>query len=318
MNEFELFQLRNFVNQMPGLPGVQRNDANETAILAQKLEHIKSKVYEVKYPLLKARTLIPVESDVHPGAMTIAYEVDDIVGEAQWASNENDEPPFADVNAVKVTTNVQILTSAYRYSMFDLQASAMAGVPLEQKRANAARKIIEHGLEKTAALGVSRLGLQGLYTSSTSTVTASAGAWSGLTEAQILGELNALITGIAVDTNEVQQATTIVLPIAAHSRIRTLKSGVDSGETVLSFFLKTNPTVKEVVSWVYGNTAGALGVTRAVAYAKDPDVLTLEIPQEFTAMAAQLHNYSWRVPCFMKTAGVSIKQPKAIRYLDGC
>lgn len=159
MNEFELFQLRNFVNQMPGLPGVQRNDANETAILAQKLEHIKSKVYEVKYPLLKARTLIPVESDVHPGAMTIAYEVDDIVGEVQWASNENDEPPFADVNAVKVTTNVQILTSAYRYSMFDLQASAMAGVPLEQKRANAARKIIEHGLEKTAALGVSRLGL---------------------------------------------------------------------------------------------------------------------------------------------------------------
>ena len=63
-----------------------RQDAKYTAILEKKLEYLKTKIYEVVYPKLKARQLIPVSNEADPGAETITYEQWDDFGMAQIIS----------------------------------------------------------------------------------------------------------------------------------------------------------------------------------------------------------------------------------------
>jgi hypothetical protein len=50
-----------------------RFDSKFTSALERQLEFIKAQTYDIVYPELKARTLIPVDNSVDPGAETITY-----------------------------------------------------------------------------------------------------------------------------------------------------------------------------------------------------------------------------------------------------
>ena len=50
-----------------------RFDANETVFLTRQLEHIESKLYEIKYPTLIARDLVPKIGGVPSGAQVYTY-----------------------------------------------------------------------------------------------------------------------------------------------------------------------------------------------------------------------------------------------------
>lgn len=294
-----------------------RQDANEANILARKLEFVKSQTYAIQYPQLMARQIIPVASDVDPGAMSIVWESMDWVGEAKVITNHSDDVPYVDTFSEEVSKKVHKIGDAYRYSTDDLQRALMSGVQLEQRRANAARMAIELKIEKIAAIGESAYGLEGFYTTGSSIVGASAGAWSGLTAAQIIDEVNATVNACIVDTKGTMPPNTLVLGVNAYTAMATKRYGVDSNETALSYFLKTNPHVKTVQQWIYGDTAGATGNGRAAVFYKDPMAITLEIAQEFQAMPAQLHNFTYSVPCSAKLAGVAKRYPKSMRFIDG-
>lgn len=297
-----------------------RFDANDSAILARKLEFIKAKVYEKKYPALKARTLIPMANDVDPGASEIVFEVSDWFGEARIAANLDDKPPFADVSMTEVKAKVYDLIGAYRFSYKDLQRSRMSGFNIPVARANACRAMFERKLEKIGALGDSTVNMEGLLNQSGVGTLAppSGGTWSTKTSAQIVADMNALTSIVITDTLEAHQPDTIVMAQSMYELIRSKPYGVDSTLTVLKFFLETNDRVKEVKPWHYANTAGVGSSTRMVAYPKDEDVLTFEVPEEFTQLPAEAKTYHYEVPCHATTAGVCVKFPKALRYMDGC
>ena len=60
-----------------------RLDAAATAALDLQLEHLRARTYDIKYPEMKARMLIPVDTSVDPGAETIAYHQWSEIGMAE-------------------------------------------------------------------------------------------------------------------------------------------------------------------------------------------------------------------------------------------
>ena len=51
------------------------NMDDQTALFFERsLEFVKSKTYDIRFPALKARMLIPVSNEAGPGAETIKYE----------------------------------------------------------------------------------------------------------------------------------------------------------------------------------------------------------------------------------------------------
>jgi hypothetical protein len=57
--------------------------------------------------------------------------------------------------------------------------------------------------------------------------------------------------------------------------------------------------------------------TRAVAYEKSPDVLKLHLPMPLRFLPIQPRYIEYYVPGMFRMAGLDIRRPAAVRYLDG-
>lgn len=298
-----------------------RTDSKYTAVLEKQLEYVKATTYDVVYPEMKARQLIPVSNEVDPGAETITYRQWDGFGIAQIISNYADDIPLVDVMAEEFTQKIQGIALGYQYSIQDLRRSAMSGIGLDQRRARQTRRQMEQKIEDIAATGDSAGGLSGISNNSNVTlVSPLTGTWSTATGAQMVADLLHLEASMVVANKETFYPTTIVLDIESRSllaRTRISTTG-DTHKTALQAFLESANYVTEVVSWNKLALADSAGTgPRAICYAKTPDVLTLEIPQEFEQMPPQQKNLAFFVPTHQRCAGVLIYYPIGMSYMDG-
>jgi hypothetical protein len=294
-------------------------DANETAVLLRQLEHVKARTFDVKYPALKARQFIPVSGDAAPGAETITYRQWNEFSMAKIIANYADDLPLVDVAVQEFVSKVHSLGKAYNWSIQDLRRSAMAGAQLDVRRATAARRAIERTIDEIAAFGDADGGLGGFLNNANVTIVTlpTAGAWTGLTPAQIIENMNFMAQAIIIATLEVHIPDTMLFDTTTFSHIAQTPIAVDNQTTILQSFLANNPYIRNIDQWTKLNLANAAGNgPRAVTYMRDPEILSLEIPQEFEQFPPQNRNLSFVVPCHARVGGVIMYYPLALNYTD--
>lgn len=305
----------------------QNLDANESAFFARELEFIKAKTYDIKYPALKATSLIPVSTDAGPGAESITYQQFNQVGIMKIISNYADDLPRSDVFANEFTSKVKSLGGSYGYNIQEVRNAAMAGKPLSAKKASSVRKANDLKVNNLAWIGDAYAGLVGLLNNTNIPAAAAANPgggteWSTKTAAQILTDLNSAVTSIEELTKGVEVPDTIIMPISQWRIISTtrLDSGTDT--TIKEFFMKNNPEIKEI-EWVNelkdvaplpSGAAGPADIM--IVYKKDPDVLTLEIPQPFEQFPAQERNLEFVIPAHSRFGGVIVYYPLALTIVE--
>lgn len=299
-------------------------DANESVFFSRELEFVKSKSYDVQYPELKARSFIPVSFEAGPGAETITYEQYDQVGMAKIVASYADDLPRADVKGKEFTSRVRSLADSFGYNIQEIRAAKMAGKPLEQRKANAAKRAMMQKEDSIAALGDADFNLLGFINhpniSSTTLPADGTGAstlWSTKTPDLILRDMNKLANFIVENTKEVEQPDTMLLPVAQYNYIASTPIGTDSNKTILKFFLENNPYIKSVDKWSKLTGAGAGGLNRMMAYKKDPEKLTLEVPQDFEQLDVEQRGLEFLVACHQRCGGVIIYYPLSVAYADG-
>lgn len=292
-------------------------DDGESIFFNRELEATKSKTYDKKFTNLKVRQIIPVSFEAGPGAETIKYEQFDQVGMAKIVRDYAKDFRAADVVAKEFRSPVKSLGSGYQYSVQDVRAARMAGKSLEQRKANAAKRAIMQSENSIGYFGDADHGLGGMLNNANVPVVAlpHAGAWSTLTADQLLDNLNANANNAINLTKGVESPDTMLLPVSEFSLIST-KRIPDANTTVLKFFLESQPFVTQV-DWLQElSTAGVGGVPRIVSYRRDPDWLTLEIPQDFEQFPVQEEGLAFKVPCHERIGGVLIYYPLAMAYSD--
>jgi hypothetical protein len=317
----------------------QRFDALDTAIFLRQLTEVLQQTYDVKYPELKARRLIPVDNRVGPGADSFVWRQFDKYGQAKVVQNYADDFPNTEIVGQEFQTRVLSLGASYQYTLQDLRAASMAGLPLETRKAEAARFVMERAIESIAWLGLS--GSNGLIAgvatdnipvygltnfpgiqSQAASVTWSA---SSTTVSQILGDINKLQQLIFLTTKGVHTPDTLVLPTKIYGLLATTaRSPTFTDDSMLQYVLKQSPWLKSIEFSPFLDTAG--GVTtaygsgsspRIMMYERTPEVLQLVVPQEFEQLPPQMLGMAFKIPCHMRCAGVTIRYPKAVIYMDG-
>lgn len=290
-----------------------RMDQEMTVFFARELEQRKAKTYDIIKAPLRAFDLIPVSSEVSPGAEAIVYAQYDMTGIARIIANYADDLPRADVKGKEFTAKVKSVGNSYGYSIQEIRAAMYAGLPLEQRKANAAARAQRETWNQIAFFGDAEHGLPGWLTnanipSAFVTVGAEGGTeWSTKTPDEILKDMNDLVNGIVDLTNGAEQPDTLVLPITQHSHIASTPRTSGTDTTILDFFLKNNPFIKNV-EWA--NELSSTACTDLfsgeimVAYKKDPDKFTLEMPQMFEQFPPQERGLEYIVPCHSRIAGV--------------
>lgn len=297
-----------------------RMDAHETAIFARQLEDIDAQLYRKLYPTLRGSTLIPVKTDIDPGADQYTYRVMDYAGEATIISNYSDDAPRVDVAGFEVKAPIFGFHAAYGYSVQDLRAAKMSGLGLDTERAMAAREVLARKHDTIIATGEASKNVTGALNSATvSLVTPIVGAWvSGAVTADVVtADLFKLERAIITASLGVEMADTLILPPSLYAYADTVRLA-NTETSALEYFRKKSMGIKSVEQWYPLETAGTAGVTRIMAYTRDIQKVTGLMPLEFNSSAPQAVNLSFVITCEARSGGVIFRYPGSARYMDGC
>lgn len=299
-------------------------DANEQAFFSRQLEHVKSRTYDTKYKNLKATALIPVSFEAPTGADYITYRSFTAVGFAKVVADYVKDFPRVDVYGEEKTAKIKSLGDSYGYSIKEIRRAQMANVPLDSKKAMAARRAIDELIDRIAWLGDAASGLQGFinYPGITEyTVpndgTGSSKTWASKTADQIIRDVTGLVNAVWVTTNGREVPDTLILPLEKYNVLAT-KRLTDSSDTTLLKYIKENLPYLTLIDWVSDlKGAGAGGADRMMVYVRDEEHVTLEIPQAFEQFAPQQTGMEFEIPCHAETAGVIVYYPLSVAYGDG-
>jgi hypothetical protein len=303
-------------------------DANDTMFLERELIQLRARMYEVQFPTLIARTLMPFANDVAASADTYGYKVLRPIGAAKIVATNAKDLPRVDVAAREVLGKVHQIGLAYGWDINQLREAARLQIPLSDIKAKTARDASERGIDEILATGdleksaaQNGLELNGLLNNpDVEAQGIRVGSWwfatTPPTPSAVLAELGGILSAISADSDDRWAADTLLLPTKLYNYASQTPFSTLTGDSILTIFKKNNESLKLIRPWYRCNTAGAGGVPRAVAYQRDSTVLEGVVPQEFEQFPPQASGLEFVVPCTARCGGVKIYQPTAVRYID--
>lgn len=301
----------------------QKLDASELIFFQRQLEQVKTRTYDKKYPMLKARNLISPDFSTNAGAKSITYRSYSQFGVAKVIANYAKDLPRAGVKGEEFTSPVKELGASYGYSWKDVQSAAMANVNLVDREAMAAKRAIMQKENSIAWLGDTEHNIPGFLTNANLPTAAAAadgtGAsslWSTKTVDQIVRDIDDMIHGVSQNTNGVEQPNTVLI---AHNRWPSMTKRLSGGndKTVLQFLKETFPEIT-VWDWLVElNTAGTGSTAMALAYNRDPEYVEMQVPQDFLQLPVQEEGLEYQVPCVASTGGTILYYPLSANSIYG-
>ena len=283
----------------------QNLNANETAFFERELEAIKARSYDVIYPEFMAYELIPIETDAGPGAETITYRQYDHVGMAKIISSYADDLPRSDIFGKEFTAKVRGIGGSFGYNIQEIRRASKTGLPLEQRKANAARHSNDQLTNQIAWFGDASHGIEGLIYNANVTKTAAVnGAWLTATPDEIIEDVNTAIGAQLSLTKGVERSDTVA--IALKQFLRRVWPGVNFVGVPEFEALATIPS-----------TGGAGPTDIMLIYRRSTDKLGLQIPQPYEQFPAQERNLEFVVPTHSRTGGVIVYYPLSVTVVDG-
>jgi len=290
--------------------------------LERQLEYIRPQVFEVEYADIKYSTILPVTSEAGPGSQTFTYRIMDSTGDFKLLADAADDLPRADISQVEKSIVMRSFGGSFGYTVQELRAAQTANIALEQRRAAAVRRAYEEKVEEVAMFGESSAGLAGFFNNSTVDVVA-ADKWftgataTGTSSQDMLDLLNYGATAIVNASNMKEQPDTILMAWEDYQVISTRRNSDSSDVTVLEFFLRTNPFIRNIEPInQLDSDKSSLTKNRMVFYRRDPQKVQLHIPQPLELFPPQQRGLEFIVPAHARVGGVALYYPKSVLYLQ--
>ena len=232
--------------------------------------------------------------------------------------------PRADIGGTEHSSPVKDLGVSYGYSVKEIRRAQKAGISLDTKRAEAARRAIDEKQDTIAWKGDAKAKLPGFWNAEGITEYVAANnaggtskAWADKTADEMVADFSGLVSAGPESTNGIEQPDTVILPLSLYLKLQNTPYGSNRDKTVLGFIRENFPQITRI-DWVADlATAGAGGVSRVVAYARDPMKVEVQIPQRFEQMPPQLNGMVYDIPCLQSTGGTIVYYPMSVVFCDG-
>lgn len=321
-----------------------RFDAGETAFTQRALTFIDKEIFATLIPPLEARTFIPTQVKGNPGDETYLWRRITRVGMARlFAPGAALDLPRASMLTEEITQRYYPVGVKIVYSYFELLAvgAALANgqpVDLVGESMRAALEAVEKKLDILAAFGTAApptgfsleveadIGLTGLLNNPNATVYTIPPGQSGFTQwalktpDEILLDLNGIVGGQVASTYKVHRPDTIIVPISEFEVQLQRRMSDVSGETVLSFFVRTRREAGHtitVLSWMYAAGAGSGPSDLMVAYKRDPRMFEHILAMDATPLQATTNGLETTQPVVAKSGGVVMRYPLSVSVASG-
>ena len=285
--------------------------------LARELEQILSRTLDVEYADIKYSQILPVSTEVGPGADSFTYRIFDKQGSMKIIGDKAKDLPRADVIRREVTHPVRSLGGSFGYTVQEVRAAAMVpGVSLEQRRSNAVRRTYEETVQDIAYFGDAASGMKG-FLNNDQIDKLVPDKWfdsSGVTTDEMLELLNEVPTRLVQNSNLKERPNTMLVPYDVYRIISTRPRSTTSDTTVMEFFLRTNPMIKSIEpinELEAAKSQGRLSKDRIITYDRNPDKLQLHIPAPLEFMPPQRYELEYVVAAHSRIGGLAYYYPKS-------
>lgn len=298
------------------------------AFLQSQAAHIESQVYQIQYPDIQYRGLVPVDTSAAPFAGEVTYYSMDGYGQVKFMGNDGTDFPFVETDMRKHSVQIENLGVGYSYNEWELGMAQMLGINLTADKASIVRRVSEEKLDQIIFNGQPDMGWDGLIDSALVTKSdAPAGAggvteWLQKTPDEIIKDVTTVLSGIVTTSLQIERADTILLPLAALHHIASTPRASGSDMSILEWIKRYNVYTAEtgaalMVRSVRGlENAAAGNHGRMIAYRRDPQILRFHMPMPLRFYPAQQWLLRYIVPAVMRCGGLEIRRPGGIRYLD--
>ncbi len=325
----------------------ERQDSAGTMFALRALTTVEGRTFDVKYPDLKARQIFPVFTGLDPATEIYAWQQFDRVGAAGLIHDYAADLPSSEVVMNEWSSRCLSLGTSYNYSWQDIRKARMAGIPLETRKALAARRSMEQAFEQIAFFGVKQipgtgasqalqfapvtqntndpLAMYGMSNFPGLTVTTTTNDWTlpATSVNTILADFNKLQLNVITTSKGVHSPDTLILPLSIWARLAaTARSTTFTDDSILQFMQKQSPWLKQVFWTTMLETAGLKQDTttpgpRILLCERREENFSLIVPQEFEQLPPQMVNMTFKVPCHMRIGGIRVPYPLSVNALDG-
>ena len=294
-----------------------RND-DVGLFLARELEQVLARTFEVQYADIKYSSVLPISTEIGPGADSFTYRIFDAQGSMKLIQDKASDLPRADVLRKEVTHQVRSLGASFAYSIQETRAAAMVpGMNLEQRRANAVRRAYEEKVQDVAYFGETAVSMDGFFNNANVDKTVPNKWFDNCTTDEMLEILNEAPTSIVQGSNMKESPNTMLVPYDVYRIISTTARSTTSDTPVLEFFLRTNPFIRSIEP-INELEAGKSVLTkdRIICYDRSPEKLQLHIPRTLEFLPPVRNNLEFSVAAHARVGGVALYYPKSVLYVE--
>ncbi len=321
--------------------GGDRTDSFDTAMFLRQLTYIMQTPFDIEYPELKGREIVPIVTESDPGEEFHLWHQMDRVGEAKILSPEAQDLPNIEVTGKEYGNRVYSIGASYQYTHMDVRRAIMSKIPLPDRKAKAARKAHEEILDRLLAQGANGLSgtpnLQasdlfptyGLANFPTNLKGGVAGYTSvnwldpATTVQQILTDVSAMEASMANQTLNIHRGNVLVLPTSLYNQLAyTRRSPTFTDDTLLQYIMKSSISIKKIIDWNQLNFAGKKQDTttpgpRVMLLNQAAENFEFVMPQPFEQLPPQPRDLRFVIPTHSRYGGILVHQAGSILYLDG-
>jgi len=293
-------------------------DSSEMMWFERQQELVKTKVYEVEFPRLKARTLFPIDNSGGNWANVVTYPQERMTGDAKIVNNYADDFPRTDIINEEFSHGIHSLGASYGWSIQDIRLAIKNGTNLQARKANSCKDAILRRENYIAFYGDSNQNIYGFLTEPNvpniavaADGTGSSPLWVDKTPDQIIRDITVLIKKIKVDTKDIEEADTLLLPVAQFSYLASTRLDASIETTILTWLgqqLRVQG-ITNIESVVELTGSGTGSTDQFVLYRRDPDKLVLNIPSDFEQFPVERKGMSFSVACHSRVGGIQFIRP---------
>ena len=306
-------------------------DDNHTVFFQRELEAIETQSYDILYPDLEARECFPTFDFGGPGAQFLTFRSYDKVGSASVINGRATDLPKADISGTEHTIGVKSIGTSYDYDIDEIEAAKMAGLPLEARRAEAAKRGYEETINAIAWNGGE--GLRGFFSTENAVPQISlAKAIIDYTDPhnsahpiEVAMMLHALVNSKFAETKKIHKAEFMWMSVELyHYLTSTPMSEQFPNETIMSYFLRTNMYIKSLDQVKALNqlahTENRLGEDLIVIGQMNVagrQTCRLREPLPLQFLPVQIHGMTYEIPARGRFAGVEVTYESAFTIATG-
>lgn len=297
-------------------------DANESNFVARSLLYIMARVQEVKYSKLVARQVFPMAPMAGAGLESIGYHQLDHTGEMGLIGSGATDSPEVAASLSEFTFPVGNYGCHYKWTHQDLEKAMRANVPLNARKAVAARKASEQKVENVALFGDTiNTNIKGLFSNALTPITSGiTGTWSTATDAQILADVERGIIGtMNADADALDDPDSVFVSEAVWGYLCRTRTNTDWSvkKAIEENFGIRNWYKSARLNSMTNSTNSISAQNVMLFFKKDPEIMELQVPRDFEQLPVERNGLEYRVECLLDCAGLFVYHPKSIGFIKG-